>query len=168
MDPRIRIHTKMSWIRNIATGTYIHHLSGPQGDRKDPEIASWLEWRAKNRPAKPLLAVINRPPAAFASLAAGANRPGAKQQQQAPPQQQQPAVAPAPPQQQVQQPVTPQQQQLVPVIQQQQQQVVVNSSNSSSPKVPVMLPTRPVAAATSWAPAAIQTVRWGQIVLSFS
>ncbi len=134
-----------------------------QGDRKDPEIASWLEWRAKNRPAKPLLAVINRPPAAFASLAAGANRPGAKQQQQqAPPQQQhQPAAAAAPPQQQVQQPA-PQQQQLVPVIQQQQQQqVVVNSSNSSSPKVPVMLPTRPVAAATSWAPAAIQTVRWG-------
>jgi hypothetical protein len=140
-----------------------------QGDRKDPEIASWLEWRAKNRPAKPLLAVINRPPAAFASLAAGANRPGAKQQQQAPPQQQQQPAAPAPPQQQVQQPAPPQQQ-LVPVI---QQQVVVNSmatssSNSSSPKVPVMLPTRPVAAATSWAPAAIQTVRWGQIVLSFS
>jgi hypothetical protein len=128
-----------------------------QGDRNDPEIASWLEWRAKNRPAKPLLAVINRPPAAFASLAAGANRPGAKQQQQAPPQQQQqPAAAPAPPQQVVQQQAP--QQQLVPVIQQQQQQQVV--VNSSSPKVPVMLPTRPVAAATSWAPAAIQTVRW--------
>ena len=52
----------------------------PQGDRSDPEIASWLEWRAKNRPAKPLLGVINRPPTAFASLAAaaGVGRPLAK------------------------------------------------------------------------------------------
>jgi len=45
-----------------------------KGDRSDPEIASWLEWRSKNKPVKPILASINRPPASFASLAAGVNR----------------------------------------------------------------------------------------------
>ena len=106
----------------------------PQGDRSDPEIASWLEWRAKNRPAKPLLGVINRPPTAFASLAAaaGVGRPLAKPNLQQ-------VASPQPSQQ------TAQQQLLQ---QQQQQQAVVNSmissSNSSSPKLPVVLPSRPV------------------------
>lgn len=66
-----------------------------KGDRSDPEIASWLEWRAKNKPAKPILASINRPPASFASLAAGVNRaiPQPKPQQQ-PPQPTQPVPQP--------------------------------------------------------------------------
>lgn len=52
-------------------------------------MASWLEWRAKNKPTKPILASINRPPASFASMAAGVNRP-------VPVKSQPPAVQPQP------------------------------------------------------------------------
>jgi hypothetical protein len=40
-----------------------------KGDRNDPEVASWLEWRARNRPVKPILTSVNRPPPAFSTLA---------------------------------------------------------------------------------------------------
>ena len=43
-----------------------------RGDRTDPEIASWLEWREKNRPAKPILVSVNRPPQSFTSLSSAA------------------------------------------------------------------------------------------------
>ena len=42
-----------------------------KGDRSDPEIATWLEWRAKNKSNKPILTSVNRPPASYTSLAAG-------------------------------------------------------------------------------------------------
>ena len=71
------------------------------GDRSDPEIASWLEWRAKNKPTKPILASINRPPAPFASLAAGVNRAVPAKPSQPPLQQQPPVVAAPPPKQPV-------------------------------------------------------------------
>ena len=46
-----------------------------RGDKTDPEISSWLSWREKNKPTKPILVSINRPPAAFtANLAAGQQR----------------------------------------------------------------------------------------------
>lgn len=95
-----------------------------KGDRTDPEVASWLEWRAKNKPAKPILAVINRPPASFASLAAGINRSvtGNKAVQQQHNQQHQ------------------QQQQQA---QQQQQQVSSGVTATASPKQPVVLTSRP-------------------------
>jgi len=38
-----------------------------KGDKADPEVAEWLEWREKNRPGKQILASVARPPAAFAS-----------------------------------------------------------------------------------------------------
>jgi len=41
-----------------------------RGDRTDPEISSWLDWREKNKPAKPILVSVNRPPQAFTSVAA--------------------------------------------------------------------------------------------------
>merc|ERR1719186_489427 len=41
-----------------------------RGDRTDPEISSWLDWREKNKPAKPILVSVNRPPQAFTSMAA--------------------------------------------------------------------------------------------------
>ena len=51
------------------------------GDRSDPEVAAWLEWRSKNKASKPILTSVNRPPSSFNSLAAGVNR---TQVQQAP------------------------------------------------------------------------------------
>ena len=46
-----------------------------RGDKTDPEISSWLSWREKNKPAKPILVSVNRPPAAFtANLAAAQQR----------------------------------------------------------------------------------------------
>jgi len=108
-----------------------------KGDRSDPEIASWLEWRAKNKPAKPILASINRPPASFASLAAGVNRaipPKAVLQTQ-----QQPAPAAV----------------VAAVPSQPPQPAVV-----AQPKQTVVLPTRPVVTTTSAsAPTTVQTVR---------
>ena len=41
-----------------------------RGDKTDPELSSWLEWREKNRPSKPLLVSVNRPPQSF-SLSSG-------------------------------------------------------------------------------------------------
>merc|ERR1719278_1843630 len=48
-----------------------------RGDRTDPEISSWLEWREKNKPTKPILVSINRPPAAFTNMAAAQQRQAA-------------------------------------------------------------------------------------------
>ena len=46
-----------------------------RGDKTDPEISSWLTWREKNKPAKPILVSVNRPPAAFtANMAAAQQR----------------------------------------------------------------------------------------------
>ena len=46
-----------------------------RGDKTDPEISSWLSWREKNKPAKPILVSVNRPPAAFtANMAAAQQR----------------------------------------------------------------------------------------------
>ena len=39
-----------------------------RGDRTDPEISSWLDWREKNKPAKQILVSVNRPPQAFTSI----------------------------------------------------------------------------------------------------
>ena len=36
-----------------------------RGDKTDPEVASWLQWREKNKPSKPLLVSVNRPPQSF-------------------------------------------------------------------------------------------------------
>ena len=41
-----------------------------RGDKTDPELSSWLEWREKNKPSKPLLVSVNRPPQSF-SLSSG-------------------------------------------------------------------------------------------------
>eukprot|EP00092_Neocalanus_flemingeri_P017970 GFUD01019446.1.p1 GENE.GFUD01019446.1~~GFUD01019446.1.p1 ORF type:complete len:681 (-),score=224.23 GFUD01019446.1:108-2150(-) len=49
-----------------------------RGDRTDPEISSWLDWREKNKPAKQILVSVNRPPQAFTSLAAAPARPVVK------------------------------------------------------------------------------------------
>ena len=38
-----------------------------KGDKSDPEIAQWLEWREKNRPGKQILASVARPPASFSN-----------------------------------------------------------------------------------------------------
>ena len=38
-----------------------------KGDKSDPEITQWLEWREKNRPGKQILASVARPPASFSS-----------------------------------------------------------------------------------------------------
>lgn len=41
-----------------------------KGDKDDPEVAAWLEWRRKNKPAKPThLAQVNRPPQPFTQVA---------------------------------------------------------------------------------------------------
>ena len=49
-----------------------------RGDKTDPEISSWLSWREKNKPAKPILVSVNRPPAAFtANMAAAQQRQSA-------------------------------------------------------------------------------------------
>ena len=45
-----------------------------RGDRTDPEISSWLDWREKNKPAKQILVSVNRPPQAFTSMAAAPPR----------------------------------------------------------------------------------------------
>ena len=45
-----------------------------RGDKTDPEVASWLSWREKNKPAKPILVSVNRPPQAFTNLATGQQR----------------------------------------------------------------------------------------------
>ena len=42
-----------------------------RGDKTDPELSSWLEWREKNKPSKPLLVSVNRPPQAFSLTSAG-------------------------------------------------------------------------------------------------
>ena len=57
------------------------YYSVTTGDRSDPEVAAWLEWRSKNKASKPILTSVNRPPSSFTSLAAGVNR---TQVQQAP------------------------------------------------------------------------------------
>lgn len=49
-----------------------------RGDRTDPEISSWLDWREKNKPAKQILVSVNRPPQAFTSMAAAPPRPVVK------------------------------------------------------------------------------------------
>lgn len=46
-----------------------------KGDKSDPEISQWLEWREKNRPGKPILASVARPPSTFSSLPQAAARP---------------------------------------------------------------------------------------------
>ena len=46
-----------------------------RGDKTDPELSSWLEWREKNRPSKPLLVSVNRPPQSF-SLSSASGRGG--------------------------------------------------------------------------------------------
>ena len=39
-----------------------------KGDKSDPEVAAWVEWRSKNKPSKPtLLSQVNRTPVAFAN-----------------------------------------------------------------------------------------------------
>ena len=49
-----------------------------RGDRTDPEISSWLDWREKNKPAKQILVSVNRPPQAFTTMAAAPTRPVVK------------------------------------------------------------------------------------------
>merc|ERR1719180_13312 len=46
-----------------------------KGDKSDPEISQWLEWREKNRPGKQILASVARPPASFSSAPQTAPRP---------------------------------------------------------------------------------------------
>ena len=46
-----------------------------RGDKTDPELSSWLEWREKNKPSKPLLVSVNRPPQSF-SLSSGGRQAG--------------------------------------------------------------------------------------------
>jgi len=46
-----------------------------KGDKSDPEIVQWLEWREKNRPGKQILASVARPPASFSSAPQTAPRP---------------------------------------------------------------------------------------------
>lgn len=46
-----------------------------KGDKSDPEIIQWLEWREKNRPGKQILASVARPPASFSSAPQTAPRP---------------------------------------------------------------------------------------------
>jgi hypothetical protein len=42
-----------------------------KGDRSDPEVAAWIDWRQKNKPSKPsYLPQVNRAPATFAGRAA--------------------------------------------------------------------------------------------------
>jgi len=48
-----------------------------RGDKTDPEVSSWLQWREKNKPAKPILVSVNRPPQAFTNLAAAQQRQAA-------------------------------------------------------------------------------------------
>ena len=48
-----------------------------RGDKTDPEVSSWLAWREKNKPAKPILVSVNRPPAAFTNMAAAQQRQAA-------------------------------------------------------------------------------------------
>jgi len=48
-----------------------------KGDKSDPEIAQWLEWREKNRPGKQILASVARPPASFSTAPQTAPRPPA-------------------------------------------------------------------------------------------
>ena len=48
-----------------------------RGDKTDPELSSWLEWREKNKPSKPLLVSVNRPPQSF-SLSSGARSQGSQ------------------------------------------------------------------------------------------
>jgi len=64
-----------------------------RGDRTDPEISSWLDWREKNKPAKQILVSVNRPPQAFTSMAAAQPRPSMVKAASAPT----PTPAPAPP-----------------------------------------------------------------------
>ena len=45
-----------------------------RGDKTDPEVASWLSWREKNKPTKPILVSVNRPPQAFTNLATSGQR----------------------------------------------------------------------------------------------
>jgi len=46
-----------------------------RGDKTDPEISSWLDWREKNKPAKQILVSVNRPPQAFTNMAPAAAPP---------------------------------------------------------------------------------------------
>ena len=68
----------------ILRETYYNQLE-LKGDKTDPEVAAWIEWRLKNKPVKP--PVINsvsaaKPPQAFANLLA-LNNPGVFHQQRA-------------------------------------------------------------------------------------
>ena len=47
-----------------------------RGDKTDPELSSWLEWREKNKPTKPLLVSVNRPPQSFNLSSAGRGQHG--------------------------------------------------------------------------------------------
>jgi len=111
-----------------------------RGDKTDPEVSSWLQWREKNKPAKPILVSVNRPPQAFTNLAAA-------QQRQAAANSSVKSNSMAGAGQSATTQVTPSQTQ---------------GSNNVGTKQQIMLPTRPVPMTTTPTPAAstnIQSVK---------
>lgn len=51
--------------------TYYTQLEA-KGNKEDPEVAAWIEWRQKHKPHKaPLMTQVQRPPGAFQHLIAG-------------------------------------------------------------------------------------------------
>lgn len=68
-DPVTRLpYANLSAFRIIREAYYSQLES--KGDRSDPEVAAWLEWRAKNKPtsAKPVIAQVTRPPPSFTQM----------------------------------------------------------------------------------------------------
>ena len=66
-DPVTRLPYANLQAFKILREAYYSQLEA-KGDKGDPEVVSWLDWRQKNKPSKPTyLSQVNRTPAAFAS-----------------------------------------------------------------------------------------------------
>ncbi|XP_040580475.1 uncharacterized protein YL-1 [Lepeophtheirus salmonis] len=103
-DPVTRLPYANLQAFRILREAYYNQLEA-KGDRSDPEIAAWVEWRQKNRSAskQSVINQVNRPPPVFSQLLSSVNR--------------QNSVAVQPQQPSVQQPQQPTQQpQLQPTV----------------------------------------------------
>ena len=66
-DPVTRLPYANLQAFKILREAYYSQLEA-KGDKSDPEVATWLDWRQKNKPSKPTyLSQVSRPPAAFSS-----------------------------------------------------------------------------------------------------
>merc|ERR1719244_770345 len=85
-DPVTELHYANLQAFKIIREAYYQQLES-KGDKSDPEIGAWLDWREKNKPNKQILINVNRPPSAFINQSAAATprMPSVSGVQQQPP-----------------------------------------------------------------------------------